>query len=85
MSATCKQAKVCRGERNNKKEGGEEEPYLLCLFTGEIRRIEGDNLDTFLLRAPQPTILLLCPSALRPPGAPLGGRIITHQHNFHKP
>lgn len=74
-----------RRKKNNKKEGGEEEPYLLRLFTGKIRRIEGDNLDTFLLGAPQPTILLLCPSALRPSGAPLGGRIISHQHILHKP
>lgn len=54
---------------------GAEEPYLLGLFTGKIWGIEGDDLDTFLLGAPQPTILLLCPPALRPSGAPSGGRI----------
>lgn len=44
--------------------------HLLCLFAGEVGRIEGNDLDTLLLGAPQPAILLLCPSALRPPGAP---------------
>lgn len=45
-------------------------PYLLSLFAGEVRGIEGDDLDTLLPGAPQPAILLLCPSAFRPPGAP---------------
>lgn len=49
---------------------GEAALYLLSLFTREVWGIEGDNLDTLLPGAPQPTILLLCPSALRPPGAP---------------
>lgn len=44
--------------------------HLLSLLAGEAGGIEGDDLDTLLLGAPQPAVLLLCPSALRPPGAP---------------
>lgn len=44
--------------------------YLVSLFAGKVWGIEGYNLDALLLGAPQPAILLLCPSALRPPGTP---------------
>lgn len=46
------------------KERDERALYLLSLFTGKIWGSEGANLDTLLLRAPQPAVLLLCPSAL---------------------
>lgn len=58
---------------SEEKSGQEErkrQKHLLSLFAGEVGRIEGDDLDTLLPGAPQPAILLLCPSALRPPGAP---------------
>ena len=53
-----------------RREGREAALYLLSLFTGEVRGMEGDNLDTLVLGAPQPAILLFCPPALRPPGTP---------------
>lgn len=61
-----------RTKGENEREGVRREAalYLLSLFTGKVRGIEGENLDALLLGAPQPTILLLCPSALRPPGTP---------------
>lgn len=65
-----KEAQRTKGERESERERGEAALYLLSLFTGEVRGIEGDDLDTPLLGAPQPAILLLCPAALRPPGTP---------------
>lgn len=70
-----RQKVVCR-TKGESEQGGvrrETQLYLLSLFTGKVRGIEGDNLDTLLPRAPQPAILLLCPSALRPPGTPSDG------------
>lgn len=68
-----KEEQRTKGEKERGRERRERREaalYLLSLFTGEVRGMEGDNLDTLVLGAPQPAILLLCPPALRPPGTP---------------
>lgn len=73
----CKRGCVPQSERDRKRSREQKELvsreatlYLLSLFTGKVRGIEGDDLDTMLPGAPQPAILLFRPSALRPPGTP---------------
>lgn len=65
-----KEEQRTKGKKERGRERREAALYLLSLFTGEVRGMEGDNLDTLVFGAPQPAILLLCPPALRPPGTP---------------
>ncbi len=65
-----KEERRTKGENEQERVSRATELYLLSLFTGKVGGIEGDDLDTLPVGAPQPAILLLCPSALRPPGTP---------------
>lgn len=60
----------CKVRQKQNKEQMKEMLYLVCLFAGKLWGIERYNLNTLLLGAPQPAVLLLCPPALRPSGAP---------------
>ena len=50
--------------------GGGERSYLLSLVTGEVGGGEGEDLHTLPPGAPEPSVLLLRPAALRTPCAP---------------